>query len=149
MDVGLREWWTEGEDGAEVVFRARLALPISLVTAILFVEFATLSGESSELPVFLILWIVFVIPLMIRRRRAAIFTKDTFIFRPVFGQILRVPFAGIKRAYWIDRSPGDRRVPLCVELLVGGPLEILLHVRRSEEVLRRLQKAASETATHN
>lgn len=147
MNISLRGWWVEGEDGAEAVFRARLATPIAILTAIVFVEFAALSGASSQLPFFLTFWIACAVPLAIRRRRAAIFTRDTFIFRPVFGQLLRVPLAGIKRAYWIDRSPGERAVPLCIEFFVGGQLEIQLHVRNAEEVLRRLQKAASGTIT--
>jgi hypothetical protein len=110
MKIGVREWWTQGEDGAEAVFRARFALPIAILTAIVLVEFATLPGASEHFPFFLVFWIAIAIPLAIRHRRAAIFTKDTFIFRPVFGQLLRVPLAGIKRAYWIDRSPGERLV---------------------------------------
>jgi hypothetical protein len=147
--MGLRGWWTEGEEIAEAVYRAHLAIPITILTAIMLVEFTILPKASKHLPFFLTLWIVFAMPLAIRHRRAAIFTKDTFIFRPVFGQLLRVPLAGIKRAYWIDRTPGDRRVPLCIELLVGGQLEILLGVRNANRVLDRLQQFVSETATHN
>jgi len=139
----LRKWWTAGEEGAEAVFRARLALPIIVLTMIVLGCYLTIP-DSSNNPLFsLIYWTVCAVPFAVRRRRAAIFTKESFIHRPVFGQIVRVPLAGIKRAYWIERPPEEYvNVPLCIELVVGGPIEIYLGVAKAGEVLRRLQAAA-------
>ena len=84
------------------------------------------------------------VPIALRRRRAVIFTHDTFIFRPVFGQPLRVPLAGIKRAYSVPSRGGEYEVAtVCIELIVGGQIEIALDVRKSEEIVRRLQEAGS------
>jgi hypothetical protein len=146
MGIPLKKWWTEGEDSAVAVYRAHLMIPLIILTAIVLTEYTMFSGSGARkhLSFFFGCWTVCAAGLTIRRRRAAIFTKDTFIFRPVFGQLLRVPLAGIKRAYWIDWRPDKRhRILLCVEFLVGGQVEIQMKVRKSGEVLSRLQAAAS------
>jgi hypothetical protein len=112
MSVLLSKWWTEGEDGAIAVYRAGLQIPMALITALVLAQYLLLPGAREHLSFFLGCWIVFAVPLAIRHRRAAIFTKDTFIFRPVFGQLFRVPLAEIKRAYWVDWRSNRHSLPL-------------------------------------
>ena len=84
------------------------------------------------------------VPIALRRRRAAIFTHDAFIFRPVFGQPLRVPLAGVKRVYSVPLPPGEYEVPtVCIDFIVGEQIQVGLDVKHSDEIIRRLQEATA------
>jgi hypothetical protein len=77
----LKKWWTEGEDGAVAVYRARLMIPLIILTALVLTQYASFSGSGARehLSFFFGCWIVCAAGLLIRHKRAAIFTKDTFI----------------------------------------------------------------------
>ena len=144
MGSSFQSWWEDGQDGAVAVYPARLLLPLVVLTAIVvFCYVITLPDSTQDYWFFLVSWVVGALPLFVRRRRAAIFTHDTFLYRPVFGQPLRIPLAGIKRAYFF--STGDRRGGFVrLELLVGGQLDVRLNVSKPGEIIRRLQKAAQQ-----
>ena len=62
-------------------------------------------------------------------------------YRPVWGQILEVPFSGIKRVSLIEPQQEGEVQTLQIELLVGGELRVPLDVRNSEEVAERVRAA--------
>lgn len=64
--------------------------------------FRTLPHTLKGIQFFPLFWAVCIIPLLPRRRRAAIFTPDYFILRPAFGAPLRIPIGGIKRVTLLD-----------------------------------------------
>ena len=104
--------------------------------------------KEPQAPAFLAsVWFTLLLPILIRRRRAAIFTCDTFIFRPALGGLLKVPLHGIKRAYLLDPEPGDEyHVPTVrIELLVGGNMDIRIGVANPEEIALRLNESALGT----
>ena len=121
-------WWSLGEAEAVAVYRARLMLPLLVLwgaTALPFILFADM--RQPEAATFLAsVWVALLLPILIRRRRAAIFTSDTFMFRPALGRLSRVPLNGIKRAYLLEPEPGDEyHVPsVRLELLIGGNMDV-------------------------
>jgi len=143
----LQSWWKAGERDAIAVYRARLLVPLMMVTGITILVFlATLPHKQSDMWFFPAIWSAGAIPLLLRRRRAAIFTPDSFLFRPACGAILKVPISGIKRASEADSGAGEEYGPeVHIELIVGGALDLRLGVLRSEEVITRLDEAARAT----
>jgi len=139
-------WWNIGEAQAIRVYRARVALPMLIATAIVvapFVMFSDMRGPGAG--TFMVVeWIVFTLPILIRRRRAAIFTADSFLYRPVFGRLLIVPLNGMKRARLIEPEPTDDiYVPrVRIELLVGGELVVPIAVSDPEAVVANLNIVA-------
>lgn len=135
-------WWNLGEAQAVAVYRARVVLPLLVLWGATGLPFMLVGDmRRPESPIFLAsVWIGLLLPILIRRRRAAIFTPETFIFRPSLGRPSRLPLNGIKRAYLLEPEPGDEyHVPIVrVELLVGGNLDIRLGVANPEEIARRL-----------
>ena len=143
MGSSLRNWWKDGQAEAVAVYPARLLLPLTLLTAIVLVLYVTLPDSRSFYWFFLVYWAACALPLLVRRRRAGIFTPEAFLYRPVFGQPLRIPLAAIKRAYFF--STGDRRGGFVrLELLVGGQIDVRLNVSKPGEIIRRLQEAAQQ-----
>jgi hypothetical protein len=142
--MSLQHWWKDGQDGAVAVYPARLLLPLAILTGIVVVcYFTTLPHSRQDYWFFPTYWAACAVPLLVRRRRAAIFTHDTFLYRPVFGHPLGIPLAGIKRAYFF--SKGDREGGFVrLELLVGGQLDVRLNVSKPGEIIQRLQKAAQQ-----
>ena len=138
----LQNWWKEGQDGAVAIYPARLLLPVAFITIMVSVGLVASFQDSPELSwYFPATWVVSIVPVLLRRRRAAIFTHDTFLYRPVFGHPLRIPLSGIKRAYFVDKN--DRRGGFVrLEVFVGGQLDVRLNVSKPGEVIRRLQAAA-------
>src|SRR5262249_24581570 len=92
----------------------------------------------------LCMWITFMSPLLVRFRRAAIFTPDVFLYRPALGRALKVPLKGIKRAGLVEPLPTDRtHIPtIRIELLVGGEMTIPIGVSDPEAVVRLLNRGA-------
>jgi hypothetical protein len=140
-------WWNASEAQAVAVYRARLALPALVITGalilpILVFEDMRRPGTGTFL---LVLWIIFMLPLLIRRRRVAILTSDAFLYRPALGRILKVPLNGVKRASLVESSPNeDVHVPkIRIELLVGGEMIIPISVSDPEAVVRLVNKGAA------
>src|SRR5690348_930883 len=142
----LQNWWKAGEEDAITVYRARLLVPVMALTGItVLVYFTTLPHEQSDIWFFPVFWSAGAIPLLLRRRRAAIFTPDVFLFRPACGAILKVPMNEIKRASPVEYSTTEEySIPAVhIELIVGGALDVRLGVLRSDEVIRHLDEAAA------
>src|SRR5262249_5991979 len=93
-------WWNAGEAQAIAIYRAKLAIPalvLSLAIVLPILIFPDMRQPGTG--VFLLcMWITFMSPLLVRFRRAAIFTPDVFLYRPALGRALKVPLKGIKRA---------------------------------------------------
>jgi hypothetical protein len=89
-------------------------------------------------------WTVILLCLLVRRRRAAIFTPDSFLYRPVFGRLLKVPLKGIKSASMEEPEPSDEiQAPVIkIELLVGPAVKIPIAVSNPKAVVELLNKAA-------
>jgi hypothetical protein len=138
----IKGWWQEGEAGAVAVYPARLLLPFAVLTGCVVLGYVTTAPHSlHDLWFFPTYLAAIMIPLLVRRRRAAIFTSDTFLMRPVWGSLLRVPLAGIKSASFYD-SGYEMGGFLRLELLVGGTFDLRFNVGRRGEVLKRLQQVA-------
>ena len=73
----------------------------------------------------------------------AIFTPSLFIYRPVFGKILRIPFSGIRRATPVEWGSWEEypRPTVHIELVVGGSLDVPLAVSGSDQVITRIADA--------
>jgi hypothetical protein len=146
--MGSKLWAasTVEEEHAIAVYRPGLILPLAILTFVTVLSWITISGSIQDYTFFLIFWSVFAVPIALRRRSAAIFTQDAFIFRPIFGQPLKVHFAGIKRVQLVPETGDEYPVPtVCIEFIVGGQILVGLNVKGSDEVIRRLQEAASGT----
>ena len=144
--MGSKLWAvsTVEEGNAVAVYRPGLILPLAILTLITILLWTTVPRFFQEYAFLLVSWSVCAVPIALRRRRAAIFTQDAFIFRPIFGQPLKVPFAGIKRVQWVPQTSDEYPVPtVCIEFIVGGQIQVALDVKGSDEVIRRLQQAAS------
>jgi len=139
MGGSIKGWWTAGEDGAVAVYRAHLMEPLLCIAAVCVATYWLLPDTSGHVWFFVCDWILFAVPLTIRHRRAAIFTPEEFIFRPVFGALLRVPLAGVKGAEWYECR---RRIRLRLDLLVGGRIERPFHVRSLDQIVKRLREAS-------
>jgi hypothetical protein len=123
-----------------VVFRSGTALPLVVLTGIVFLIVISIGADSPGIARFaLAAWIVGSVPILISRRRAAIFTTESFILRPVFGRPQKIPLKGIKRA-WIQPSHTGEDVRLCIQLLVGG--ELYFDLPDMDAILYLLNKGA-------
>lgn len=136
MGGSIKGWWTAGEDGAVAVYRAHLLEPLLGVAAICALTYWWLPNTSGHVWYFVCEWIACAVPLTIRHRRAAIFTKDEFILRPVFGPLIRVPLVGVKDAGWFKCR---RQIRLRLDLFVGERIEMPFHVRSLDEIVKRLR----------
>jgi hypothetical protein len=139
--VRREHWWNLGEAQAVAVYRAKFLLPLLVLWGTMALPFVIFPDmRRSGAPFVAAVWITLLLPILIRRRRAAIFTPEAFIFRPAIGRISKVPLSAIKRAYLLEPDPGaEYDVPTVrVELLVGGNMDIRLGVRNPEEIARRL-----------
>jgi len=144
-------WWNQGETQAVMVYRAKVALPMLVLTAVVlapFIAFSDMRRPGSG-PFIVAMWLLFTVPILIRRRRAAIFTTDLFLYRPVFGRPLKVPLNGIKSAQLLEPEPtAEIYVPkVRIELFVGGELTLPMAVTDPEAVVRRLNAAAKRATT--
>jgi len=145
----LRNWWRAGEEDAIIIYRARLLVPLALLSTVVALAYLViLPPNRTAIWFFATFWSIGAIPLFIRRRRAVIFTPDVFVSRPALGSILRVPICGIKRARSVEPSPGEESpIPVVrIELIVGGSLDIQLGVPRSGEIIMRLNESDEASA---
>lgn len=143
----LYNWWKTGEERAISVYRARFLVPLILLTAIEALAYlVTLPHTLKDIWLFPLTWAVCVIPLLLRRRRAAIFTPDTFMLRPAFGAPLRIPIGGIKRVTLLDTAASEEYpIPTAhIELIVGGSLDVRLGVSNPTEIIQRLDASAGD-----
>ena len=135
-------WWNRGEAQAVAIYRAKVMVPALILTAAIVLPLFVFSDmKQPGAGAFIVgVWFVFMLPVLIRRRRAAIFTSDSFLFRPALGRLIRVPLNGIERASIIEPEPGEEYyVPTVrIELLVGGQMTVRLGVAKPEEITRRL-----------
>jgi hypothetical protein len=141
----LHNWWNAGEEGAITVYRARLLVPMVILSAlIVFAYLVTAPHYHSDTWFFAVFWSARGIPLLLRRRRAVIFTPDVLLVRPAFGAILRIPISGTKGVSPVEYSPAEEYpIPAVhIEFIVGGAVDLRLGVARPNEVIRRLEAAA-------
>ena len=147
MLSGIGHWWTYGEEDAVAVYRARLMGPLVLLTVVVGAVYLStfLHPKGADL-VLVIFWTVGAILIGLRRRRAAIFTVDTFIYRPVFGEPLRIPFGAMRSAMAVDwGSHEEYPIPtIRIEFIVGGSVDIPLGVAKAGEVVRRIAESARD-----
>jgi hypothetical protein len=144
MSSQLKPPLTVEKKNVVAVYRPGLLLPLAILTFITMLVWITVPHFIQEYAFLLVSWSICAVPIALRRRRAAIFTHDTFILRPVFGQSLKIPFAGIKRVQSVPQTSDEYPVPtVCIEFIVGGQILVALDVKGSDEVTRRLQEAAS------
>jgi hypothetical protein len=142
----LHNWWNAGEEGAILVYRARLLVPMVVLSAIIvFVYLVTIPHYHSTTWFFPLFWFACAIPVLLRRRRAVIFTPDVFLVRPAWGAILRIPISGIKRVNPVKYSPAEEYpIPAVhIELIVGGAVDVRLGVARPNDVISRLEAATN------
>jgi hypothetical protein len=147
MFSALRKWWAFGEVDAVAVYRARVIAPLILVTIIVgSVYFATLPHAKQSGWVFLVFWTVGAIVIGFRRRRAAIFSQDVFLYRPAFGKPLRIPISGIRCATPVDWGSHEAYpVPTVrIELIVGGSVDVPLGVSKAADCIRRIDECVKE-----
>jgi hypothetical protein len=143
----LQDWWKAGEEDAVTVYRARLLVPLMILTAIVVVGYLVTSPdvdparhEFTGIWFSAVFWCALMIPLFLRRRRAVIFTPNVFLFRPACGAILRVPISGVKRASPIQYGANEEYpIPTVhIELLVGGSVDVRLGGLPADEIIKRL-----------
>jgi hypothetical protein len=138
----LRNWWRAGEEDAVAIYRARIALPLGMLTLIVggVIGSAYSASRLRPVPVLMAMWVMGAVVLTVRRRRAAIFTADSFLSRPVFGEPVRFPIGGIRRVSRVEPDPGDKiPVPtIRIELIVGGALDIPISISHPDQVISRL-----------
>jgi len=150
--VARREhWWNLGEAQAIAVYRAKVISPVLFLwaaTGLPFLMFPDMR-QPEALSFIIGVWIAVLVAILIRRRRAAIFTSDFFLYRPAFGRLLRVPLKGVKRASLVEPVLSEEYyVPrLRIELLVGPEMTIPIAVSDPEAVVRLLNKGAGRGLT--
>ena len=124
------------------VYRPGWIVPLTIVLGVVAIAYiATSPHRFADAWVFLFLFAIFALPVMIRLRRAVILTPTALRYRQVCGQILEVPFSGIKRVSLIEPEQDGEVQTLQIELLVSGELRVPLDVRYSEEVAERVRAA--------
>jgi len=125
------------------VYRRGVAVPLLVVTGVVLLVFVAIGNGEPGVGVFVVAaWIMFVTPILIWRRAAAIFTSDSLLVRPCLGRTLRTPLKGVKRAYFHPGSTDEDGPTVRVELLIGG--EINITVPEMEAVVHLLNKAAGK-----
>ena len=130
-------------DGEPVLveFRPGTALPLVVLTGIVFLIVISIGVDSPGIVQFaLAAWIVGTVPILVSRRRTAIFTTDSFILRPAFGRPRKIPLKGIKHACIQPSQTGEDVPRLCIQLLVGG--ELYFDLPDMEAILYLLNKGA-------
>jgi hypothetical protein len=80
----------------------------------------------------------------IRRRRAVIFSSDAVEIRPIFGEILRIPFSGVRSACVSGYGRYEEAAPtIHMELVTGGAIDTrLCGFATCAEIVGRIDEAA-------
>ena len=130
-------------DGEPVlaVFRSGILGPLAGLTGIVMLLTLIVADDESlrTRGVFAaVAWTVGMLPILIYRRAAAIFTPDYCLIRPVLGRAVKLPLRGVKRAYVTEGDAPSLRV----ELLVGGEMD--LNTPDPEAVAYLLNKGAGK-----
>jgi hypothetical protein len=135
------------ENSSTRVYRPGLVLPLVVVLASVGIVYLTTGPHQlRDAWIFLPLWVLFSLPVIIRRRRAIILTPAALCYRPAWGKTLEVPLSGIKRVSLIEPEREGEVRTLRFELLVSGEFYFPLDVRNSDEIVERVRAAVEAEA---
>ena len=143
MSSRLRSWWKDGQDGAVAVYPARLMLPLILLTAIVLVLYVTLPDSRASSWLLPAYWVACAIPLLVRRRRAGRSLRLTRFFTDPSLDNCRgfhLQESDVRISYFQGLGTGYNGPTLRLEFIVGGQIDVLLRVSKTEEIIRRLEQ---------
>jgi hypothetical protein len=149
--AGFERWRHAGEDGSKAVYAWHSYQQLTIELLGLALCWAILYWRHA-LPTFWALCVLFLLTKFAHRRRALILDSAALVYRPTFGDLVRVPYNEITRlrctiilvSFWLRPSAARG---LLIELTNGQTERIPLNLPRANEILQNIVRSAGLVST--